>query len=758
MRFIPFFTLVVFSFYQTATAQMQMFERLNPPVVVNGQQLDFPFVGGLNNPQFSEADLNRDGIQDLVLFDRVGDIVLTFLNLGTPNQVSYIYAPEYACNFPKLLDYVLLRDFNKDGAADIFCAATLPGDQEMQVFRGYYDNNVLKFTQFKFHYPNCSICGDRYIWFPDNDQPGFWNNLPISKTDYPVVDDIDGDGDLDILTFPAGVGGHVWYLRNQSVEKGFGTDSLQFRLADDCWGRHYENGMEGCKSQLSANGTTCVNGLLGNTVEARNPHAGSTMMSFDQNGDGDKEVVQGNIGLNCLNMLTNGGTPTQAWMVAQDTAFPSYNEPIDLYVFPAAYNLDLNNDGRKDLVVAPNNKPIGEDRKCVWFYENTSPTGNNFELAGKNTLVRDMVDLGTVAHPTFADVNGDDLLDLVVGNYGYFTLNNGSTNASLYLFINTGTFTEPRFTLTDSDWLGMSQFTPNDYDFAPTFGDIDDDGDLDLLVGNNTGSLYCYRNTAGPNNPMNLQLDNDVMWISMDVIGVASTPAIYDLDGDGLVDVVMGERLGYLSFFKNIGTGSNPQFNSIPTLQTLGAVDTKLPFEAVGFSAPAFIRTETGPLLICGAQSGRLSAFTNLSATNSAFQLVTDMWGGTDDGNRSSPAFADINNDGILEMMTGNQRGGLTLYRTQLKDCSVTTKTTNPAQMLPISITPNPAATWVRVDVQTLTDVQWRASNTLGQTVASGKSTGTFTLDVQTWQAGIYYLEVTSGTQRGTAKLLVHRF
>lgn len=125
------------------------------------------------------------------------------------------------------------------GRLIFFCASLAPGSQEMQVFQGYFEDNTLKFNFFYFNYPNCTYCNPLQVWFPDQDQPGFWNNLPIAPTDMPAVDDIDGDGDLDILTFdPAG--GHIWFVQNQSVELGFGTDSLRFRLADKCWGRFYE--------------------------------------------------------------------------------------------------------------------------------------------------------------------------------------------------------------------------------------------------------------------------------------------------------------------------------------------------------------------------------------------------------------------------------------------------------------------------------------------------------------------------------------
>ncbi len=169
------------------SAQTQMFQRFHVPVQQNGQPLSAPFAGGLNAPQFSAADLNNDGIPDLVIFDRSGDVLVTYLNNGTANETSYTYAPEYACNFPLLMDFVVMRDYNQDGATDIFCASTTPGTQEIQVYQGYFDNNVLKFKPYIFGYPaSCGNCDPLLVYYPSI-VPGFWNNFSISKNVYGFI-------------------------------------------------------------------------------------------------------------------------------------------------------------------------------------------------------------------------------------------------------------------------------------------------------------------------------------------------------------------------------------------------------------------------------------------------------------------------------------------------------------------------------------------------------------------------------------------
>lgn len=755
MRHLPFFLILFVCFSTRLSAQNLLFQRYSAPVSIDGKDLKYPFAGGLNNGQFSNADLNNDGIQDLVIFDRAGDVLLTFLNEGIAGTISYTYAPQYAEYFPKLTDYMLLRDYNQDGAADIFCASQQDGSQEMQVFTGYFENNVLKFKPFQFYYQGCSSCNPLYIWYPAI-QPGFWNNLSIAKSDVPSIDDIDGDGDLDIVSFAAGNTTHLWWLRNESVELGFGLDSLKYRLIDDCWGRFYENGLEACRASLSSTPNCCAPciapGEEAVAEDREERHPGATVLTYDQDGDNDRDLILGNISFECLGMFTNGGDIGQAWMTEQDTIFPSYDVTVELYNFPAAFNLDIDNDGKKDLIVAPNSKTIGEDRKCVWFYRNTAATGHHFELTSKTLFVDDMIDLGTAAHPVVADVNGDGLPDLVVGNNGYFVPFNpgNSNNGSLYLFRNIGSPTEPRFELVDDDWLGMSQYAPDDFDFAPAFGDIDSDGDLDLLIGNYGGWLYCFRNTAGPNNPMTFQQDFNPMWVSMDV-GSSSTPVVFDLDGDGLKDILMGEYQGNVNFFKNTGTPSQPVFANQPTISKIGGIDTELITNGVGYSAPAILPTIDGPMLVVGGVNGALEAYLNIAASTEPFQTVSLTWGNTDDGNRSSPAFGDMDYDGTPELITGNFRGGLNMYKTDLSTPVVE------APALHLSVRPNPARDMVQVQLPDGAPVQWQLYNALGELSASGTAAGgNFAVSVETLEPGVYFMSVLTAGQRATAKVVVY--
>ena len=186
-------------------------------------------------------------------------------------------------------------------------------------------------------------------------------------------------------------------------------------------------------------------------------------------------------------------------MINQNNNYPSNTEAVNLPIFPAAYLLDLDFDGKKDMIVSPASTNYIENYAVNWFYKNI---GTNavpvYQIQQKDFLVNDMIDLGTGANPTLVDVNGDGLLDLVVGNGSLFVPPSGH-DSRLFLFQNVGTASTPIFRLVDDNWLNFKALSSGDnYNFSPTFGDIDGDGDLDLLVGEESGTVFFVENKAGP--------------------------------------------------------------------------------------------------------------------------------------------------------------------------------------------------------------------------------------------------------------------
>lgn len=730
------------------------FDRFQVDVFENGNEKIHALVGGLTAPQFSEVDLNNDGIQDLYIFDRAGNVSLTFINGGTENQVDYIYAPYYERFFPVAIDWMMLRDYNGDGIQDIFTYSNFPGVDGMMVYTGKYVNNTIRFDQFDFSH----IIPSNLIPFPAGN--GF-TQIYITGQDYPAVDDIDGDGDLDILTFAVG-GGHVYLFENQSVEMGYGLDSLIFNLEDDCWGRFYESGIDET-IDLSDNIEECSNGFR--EEEGSSRHAGSTLLTLDVDADDDRDLILGDISFNNLTLLTNGGDQNTAHMTNQIVFYPENTLSADIAIFPASYYLDIDNDGIKELLASPNNFRSGENLDVVWFFDNSGANNNpSFQFEQKNWLVEEMIDLGNNATPTFVDYNADGLLDMVVGNSSFY-VPGGGRRSRLYLFENTGTASNPSFDLVDKDYLNMSDFDgTSNYGLAPTFGDIDMDGDQDILIGEVSGSFFFGENTAGAGNPINIPTIQ-FGYMGLD-LGSFSKPQIIDLNRDGKMDIVAGEKVGRLVYFQNDGTETEPMFTpnisvneaAANNIITLGLVDTQFGTDVSGYAAPCFVDFNGAFMLFTGSERGFIYRYTDIDGNlDGNFTQVEDDYGKIQPGFFSSPVMVDLNNDGQLEMFVGNVRGGVTAYKTNFNVDGSPVNTTELEETLGLLLFPNPTTGTAQLSISgEWTNGKYAVYNSVGQLMARDVIEADYTaLDVQPWSAGIYFVQVELDKQVFVEKLIV---
>ena len=95
---------------------------------------------------------------------------------------------------------------------------------------------------------------------------------------------------------------------------------------------------------------------------------------------------------------------------------------------------------------------------------------------------------------------------------------------------------------------------------APSFADIDGDGDLDAFIGENDGTIRYYQNTGSSVSPSFVeQTGNSNPLRSVDVDFFA-TPSFADLDGDGDLDAFIGEYYGNIIYYQNTGSSASPSF------------------------------------------------------------------------------------------------------------------------------------------------------------------------------------------------------
>ena len=660
---VSFFTLI---FTKLAFTQMTLNRDTSLIFYENGAQFTSALTGGINSGQFSNIDLNLDGIMDLVVFDKSGDKLIPFIN----NNGTFIYAPEYRANFPAMHDWALLNDYNCDGKNDIFTYSSAG----MAVYLNT-SNTKLEFTQ------TTSLVMSNY---GQNN-----SNIYISPVDIPAITDVDYDGDLDILTFSI-LGGFIEYHKNLSMELYGNCDSLAFELSESCWGLFYE----GLNSYiLNCPNCQCPQITNNNTLSKKQKHAGSTLLAIDIDNDNDKDLILGDVSYNNLNLLINGGDNQNAIMTAVDSIFPQNNNNTigtQINSYPAAYYLDITNDGINDLIATTNSENNSENFESCWMYQNLGQnTLPNFNFIQKDFLQADMLEFGTSAFPVFYDYNNDGLKDLIVGNYGYFIPNNDPIS-SLALFENTGNDSVPEYNLIDRDWLSISSINLNTnlnipaLNLSPTFGDLNGDNKEDLILGDADGKLHLFINTGNGN----FQLSS-ANYQNIDV-GQFAYPQLIDVNRDGKTDLIIGEQDGTINFLPNSGSINNAIFDTIIT--NWGGIDVDQSFISTGFSTPILYDSSGVYQLFIGSFSGSIYQFKNIENNlNGQFTQVNSTVSNIWDGGKSAITISDINNDNEADMIIGNLSGGIAYFSSDslIND---TTISSNIINIIPnkFSVFPNP--------------------------------------------------------------------
>ncbi len=648
-RSVTFLIVFAFLFFKSGITQnlndYGFDPWLTPKVYINNEILSNAWAGGLNNVQLGEIDLNMDGRNDLVAFERHGNKLMPFVfnQLRSTNASSqYIFDPSYRRYFPSIRNTFQMHDYNGDLLPDIFTYTT----GGIMVYRNI-SSQELKFEK-------------AVNQFIRSLQGNVFTNLLVTDVDYPAIYDLDLDGDLDILTF-SGLGSFVDLHKNMSMETYGSADSLLFHKVDYCWGQFAENDES---NELLLD--TCVN-FLKNTLSLQNDrHTGSTLNVMDINGDNRVDLMLGDVDFMNIQALINDGDGISAHMTQVIDSFPA-NSPVNLVSFPSMQQIDAYNDGIRDLILSPFTPSLikSSGQNSVWQYEIRD--GGNLTKVTESFLQETMIDRGIGAYPVFRDVNDDQLIDLVVGNYGMIDSSYYDVNgilkcnyvASLAFYINNGTATEPSFRLVSEDLGNLSQL--NTIGIKADFSDLNNDGKSDMIVGTGDGKLRIYFKTGMMN-------DVPVFGVPVEINtksgGAFQTPTIEDIDNDGLKDIVSGNIHGKLSYFKNTGSLNAPEFSFVT--HDFGSVNVTDPLQSyTGYSVPFIFRSKSGNLrMVVGSESGKLFYYPALPATpTERISPKDDVFITIKEGFRTSVCISDINNDSYLDMVVGNYAGGVNLFK-----------------------------------------------------------------------------------------------
>ena len=709
--------ILFLAFSSIIEAQNIFFKRVDSIAVeIQGSPLKSPWAGGINSAQFSTIDLDHDGNEDLFIFDRTGNKILTYINNGN----EYEYQPEFENIFPDLEYWTLLRDYDLDGKKDIFSYVS----GGIGVWKNKSSSGTNTFDKVTSPYVYSS-------------QFGNMSNLYVSKVDIPDINDIDDDGDLDVLTFGV-IGSRLEYHQNFSVEKGYGWDSLDFEMKNACWGHFIETGFNTNTCILF---DTCSSNVANPHSSTHPKHSGSTVLSLDLNNDNVKDIILGDVSFSNLVALENDNTGINmnTSFVSQDTIFPSNTVPVDLFLFPGAFYEDINLDGVKDLIVSPNTDNETENKESVWYYQNFGTDNNpSFNLISKNEFQSEMIETGKSAFPVLFDYNNDGLQDLFVANFGRFDLSvNDHYISSIMLFENIGSSSEPSFILITDDFHNISSLNI-EKGLYPCFGDLDNDNDIDMIIGDHAGYLHYFMNTSSDPGIMNFILlnpqienhDGDVI-----DVGYAAKPSLIDLDNDNDLDLVIGEENGNLNYYENIGTSSNFSFRF--QSDNFGNVDVSEWWTNIGNSIPHFFRDQQNELhLFVGSEQGAIFHYGDIENNLTGnFNNIDTLVSNINIGPNAAPTIGFLNNDTLPDLILGTERGGVTLfYGTNDTLTSLQPITTHQK----INIYPNPSIDVITIDIDS--NFEFKIYDTFGRLVKFGANQKN--IKIQDLSNGLYILKI----------------
>jgi len=485
------------SFYENSGTVMdpyfQLVTSLYAGIELGGPS--HPFAGR-SSPEF--RDIDSDGDYDLFSGDGIG-LLHYWQNVGTPSNAAFQLISD-------TLQGIDVTGYSKMSFAD------LDADGDMDILIGTYQGDI-------WHYQNT---GSATV-FDFVLQTTQFNGIDVGSNASPALIDIDQDNDLDL--FIGERYGQIWYYRNDG-------DSANYNFT-----------------------------YVTNFFDSIDVGDYASPEFADIDGDGDYDLFVGRepdaslAGPGDIFFYENIGTPQEAQFQLNATNYLSLDEG-DLAMLDL---IDIDADGDQDLFITA--------RDSLRFYRNMgSAQSPSFvrEIAGYQGIY------ANDPSPFFCDIDADSDYDLFCGSGAI------PGPPGLYLFLNQGTPRNPNFVLYSDNYVPGSFFVY----IIPALADIDGDGDLDLFICDQE-NIFAYYENQGTAQWPNFVLQNS-NWQGINPGGLQRPFRFWDIDEDGDLDLLINERYyTTIQLYLNVGTPTNPQMVLQPTGVLAGfdfAVSGNAPF------------------------------------------------------------------------------------------------------------------------------------------------------------------------------------
>ena len=360
--------------------------------------------------------------------------------------------------------------------------------------------------------------------------PGLEVDLGVGLWAWPLPMDFDGDGDMDLLvSCPDKPSNGTYFFENRSD----GKDKMPVFEPGVRLGKGYHNT---CLSYVNGVPRVLVSGQevvdfkkhgfdkLSKLPVDRNVHGKKVRANqwyyVDYDGDGDQDLV-----------VAVGDWGDYGWDDAYNSEGQWTNGPLRGFVYV------LNN--------------AGTDQKPE--YENPA----------KIKVGDQPLEVFGWPSPNFADFDHDGDLDLICGEF----------LDQLTYFENTGSRTQPQYVAGRRLHNNGQPLQMDLQMIVPTAIDWDQDGDIDLVIGDEDGRVAFMENTGEllGGLPQFLPPRYFRQKAAGVKFGALATPYAYDWDGDGDEDLIVGNTAGYIGLIENLdGDPHSPKLAAPVYLQAGG--------------------------------------------------------------------------------------------------------------------------------------------------------------------------------------------